>query len=139
MLYIPKHIESKFYKTYTQSAFCQHIPCRSLKMVTDFSVHVWAHKHTYICLKLKIMNQKKVEYKKSAMEDSKTIISNWNQVTRHKSYPLWSQRLSFLPQSFSMEIDLAKSQTVFYSTFLLLFKKEYFSYYIMHYTKALEK
>lgn len=38
-----------------------------------------------------------------------------------------------------MEIDLAKSQTIRYSVFLLLFKNKYFSYYIMHYRKALKK
>lgn len=82
---------------------------------------------------------KTCEYKKSAKEDSKTTVNNWNQITRHKSFPLWLQRLSFLSQCLSMEIGLAKSQTIFNSAFLLLFKKEYFSYYVMHYTKALEK
>ena len=38
-----------------------------------------------------------------------------------------------------MEIDLAKSQTICYSVFLLLLKNTYFSYYIMHYRKALKK
>lgn len=129
------------YKTYTQLLFANiypvgHLGCQLVSQPRCEHINT----HIYICLKLKIkiINQRG-ECKKSAVEDAKTTISHWNQVTRHDSFPLWSQGLSFSSQCLNMEIDMAKSQTLLYSAFPSLFKKKYFSYYIMHYRKALEK
>lgn len=131
MLYPPKHTEHKsnlLRHIHNQSVFCQHRACRSLRVLASVSGHVWARRHACIRLELKIkeINQR-AEHEKPVMEDSRTTISNWNQVTRHESFPCGHEDSVPCPRAWIWKQAWLSHKLYFIARFSYCLKEVFFS------------